>query len=187
MNPAALNALVQGDIDNFLAAATPGGIERQEAAGQAALVASNSKLPKDAFPVTRDQITKGTGIVFGDDFDDLFVNVTLPPGWKLKPTDHSMWSDLLDDKGRIRAGVFYKAAFYDRKAHMNFNCRYRVDNDYQDPETIKVVDTATNEVLHVAGQCARSEHKISMVLQEAAAEWMYENYPDCDNPFAYWD
>ncbi len=34
MNPAALKALVGGDIENFLVASTPGGIEAQEKRGQ---------------------------------------------------------------------------------------------------------------------------------------------------------
>jgi hypothetical protein len=42
--------------------------------------------------------------------------VSLPPGWKVVPTDHSMWSDLVDAKGEKRASIFYKAAFYDRDA-----------------------------------------------------------------------
>jgi hypothetical protein len=38
MTPAAVQAMLNGDLTNVLAASTPGGIERQEAAGQAAMV-----------------------------------------------------------------------------------------------------------------------------------------------------
>ena len=44
-NPAAIIALAQGDIENALIAATPGGIEAQEARGQQEF-AANSTLPK---------------------------------------------------------------------------------------------------------------------------------------------
>ena len=64
------------------------------------------------------------GIVFGKEVDDLFVEVTLPAGWKKEATDHSMWSKLVDDKGRERASIFYKAAFYDRDAHINITQRF---------------------------------------------------------------
>jgi len=59
--------------------------------------------------------------------DDLFVDVILPEGWKKQYTEHAMWNNLLDDKGRIRATYFYKAAFYDRDAFIYFKTRY----DYQ--------------------------------------------------------
>lgn len=51
--------------------------------------------------------------------DDLFEHVALPEGWRLVPTGHSMWSDLIDERGTVRAKVFYKAAFYDRRAHID--------------------------------------------------------------------
>lgn len=50
--------------------------------------------------------------------DDLFYNVILPDGWYKEGTDHSMWSSLFDENHKLRASIFYKAAFYDRKAHI---------------------------------------------------------------------
>lgn len=35
----------------------------------------------------------------------------LPPGWKKERTDHSMWSNLVDNQGRVRATMFYKSTF----------------------------------------------------------------------------
>ncbi len=49
--------------------------------------------------------------------DDLFQYVTLPDGWTRKGSDHDMWSYIIDENGQERAAVFYKAAFYDRRAH----------------------------------------------------------------------
>jgi len=46
MNLAALRALAEGDDENFVVAATPGGIEAQEAQGQRDFVASDT-LPLD--------------------------------------------------------------------------------------------------------------------------------------------
>ena len=43
----------------------------------------------------------------------------MPNGWKKQATDHSMWSELIDDKGKVRATIFYKAAFYDQRAFLN--------------------------------------------------------------------
>ena len=50
--------------------------------------------------------------------DPLFTHVKLPLGWTKVPTDHDMWSEVHDETGKVVARVFYKAAFYDRKAHL---------------------------------------------------------------------
>lgn len=91
-----------------------GYIEGMEAAGQRQFVGSE-QLP------TRSPIAEleALGFVFGpvDPRDDLFRPCTLPDGWVKRGTDHSMWSEIVDDKGRRRVSIFYKAAFYDRSAH----------------------------------------------------------------------
>ncbi len=102
--------------ENLMVASTPGGIEEQEAQGQRNLC-SSSKLPKEIHQGSRADF-EAMGIKFGTDADDLFVNVTLPPSWEIRPTGHSMWSELVDAEGKVRAGIFYKAAFYDRSAFM---------------------------------------------------------------------
>lgn len=112
--PAALKALVDGDIANFLIADTPGGIEAQEAQGQQDLCSSRTLLPKDA---PWDKL-EALGVKKLEDHDDIFVKVSMPTGWELRPTDHSMWSELFDADNKKIASVFYKAAFYDRHAHL---------------------------------------------------------------------
>lgn len=189
MNPAALSAFTKGDIDNFIAAATPGGIERQEAQGQAALCASET-LPKEIDGATRAQLT-AIGFVFGADVDDLFVSVTLPTGWSKKATSHSMHSDLLDDKGRRRAGIFYKAAFYDRKADMRMERRFNIDGySGSDQKAMPVLVTDCEAPLHKVGEYDRTTGKYFEVQREldvAAREWLAANYPDWQDPLAYWD
>jgi hypothetical protein len=116
MNLAALAAALRGDLKNATVASTPGGIEAQEAQGQKDFCASAS-LPKNIHG-GRQQFEE-MGIKFLDDADDIFVNVELPPMWKVEPTDHSMWNTLVDEKGNKVAEIFYKAAFYDRSAFMH--------------------------------------------------------------------
>ena len=113
-----LAALAADNDADFLAAIMPGGIERQEAQGQAKLVAS-AMLPKEMDGITRPEL-EALGFIFGTDADELFVNVQMPDGWRKEATDHSLWSDLRDDEGRKRASVGYKAAFYDRWAMLNW-------------------------------------------------------------------
>ncbi len=123
MTPAALRALIDGETDNFIAASVPGGIEAQEAEGQRQLVAHANRLPIDGTinnPVEREK-WEAAGFVFGEPIQEgknrVFVACTFPEGWSMKPSDHSMWSFVIDDKGNERAKVFFKAAFYDYKAH----------------------------------------------------------------------
>ena len=94
-------------------------IERQEAQGQREMVSS------DVLPV---EIISGNeadfealGFTFGERAtgDDIFRAATLPEGWKREGSDHNMWSYIVDDTGTQRVAVFYKAAPYDRNAHMS--------------------------------------------------------------------
>ena len=200
--PAALGALARGDIKNFVVASTPGGIEAQEAAGQKDFVAK-STLPKEMTNVTRKQL-KAIGFVFGNDVDDLFVEVTMPNGWKKQPTEHSMWSDLLDDKGRKRAAIFYKAAFYDRSASLYLTNRYVCQTQPED--FYKNKDMTYEErkqgrwacvVLdgeEIVFQTEWATHKDTEryyneddEMRDIAKAWLAEHYPDYENPMAYWD
>jgi hypothetical protein len=112
---------------NLLIAATPGGIEASERHGQRRLVAS-SQLPiegtEDAAP------WEAMGVSLGENTDALFRNVSIPNGWSFQRSDHAMWSHLVDDQGRKRAAIFYKAAFYDQKAAAHIINRYEIGRDY---------------------------------------------------------
>lgn len=112
-NPAALSALAKGDFENFIVASKPGGIEAQEKAGQGALVASTN-MPLELTPSK--EAFEALGFTFGEKIDDVFQHATLPPGWTRAATAHSMHSEIRDETGKVRVGVFYKAAFYDRRA-----------------------------------------------------------------------
>lgn len=190
ITPAALKAAVEGDLTNFLVASTPGGIERQEAAGQAAMVANFKTLPKDMDRAVGEKL----GFVYGEDADEIFVSVTPPAGWSLKPTSHSMHSDLLDDKGRRRAGIFYKATFYNRNANGHWHTRYGVERDYDEEGrgyTLHVRDRSTGTSLHSI-RVDRSEedgaqgYERARVLDNDALHWLNENFAEHRDPLAYW-
>lgn len=198
-NPAALGAFLKGDVDNFLVAATQGGIEAQEKAGQMILVA-NSILPKDMLHgCTREQLER-MGIVFGAPYDDLFINVTFPTGWSKQATDHSMWSKLLDDKGRERAGIFYKAAFYDRRAHISLTPRFSLniflycdEQGNAQPDYDKHTHLATiimdceKEIYRVGVRKDDHDYKATEEAEKKGRAWLDEHYPDWKDATAYWD
>lgn len=217
ITPAARKAMIEGDIDNMITAMIPGGIERQEAQGQADLCQSE-RLPKDLGGWNKGDVREEYakhGIRVIDDADDIFFNVQLPEGWKLVPTDHSMHNDLLDEQGRRRAGIFYKAAFYDRSAHINFTTRFGVavvpTDRYKDGKlsyedrkklpTVGIVTDGGEEIFECEGyieaDCVNEDGSFNWDLDdrlkkatfEFAEKWLVETqgYPDYKNETAYWN
>ncbi len=196
ITPAALSALAAGDLANFFVAATPGGIEAQEAAGQEALATAFDRLPiRGTLDPNMKPQWEAVGFTFDESkpFEDrkdarIFVRCHWPTGWKLQPTDHSMWSSVLDANGHKRARVFFKAAFYDYNAHtFGLESRYSVGSDYvnlddyQDSRKIYyVIDNQTSQRLYEAQgdvQTARAE----------VEAWLAINYPDYKDPLKYWN
>lgn len=212
-NPATVSALLRGDYANAHIAATPGGIEAQEAAAQRELPAG-TKLPKRGTILpgnaqrdgeTNRERLESLGFTFGEDLDALFVECSLPAGWQIKPTDHSMWSDLCDRGGRVRGKIFYKGAFYDRRVDMWMEQRFQVvtwyaatpdlpeNYDNLEAARCKLVKDHDGRVLQSSpSYCppsARSADGVDAETQAAAAmgDWLTAHYPDYKDPFAYWD
>jgi len=101
----------------WLRGGNPNAIERQEKRGQDQLVSSVTRLPVECDQEDMKALVE-MGVVFGDPIEDdpIFCKATLPEGWKIEGTDHSLWSKLVDQDGIEKASIFYKAAFYDRSA-----------------------------------------------------------------------
>ncbi len=196
---------IKRDPIGFLAEAIFGGtsqaIDRQEARGQQDLVKSTT-LPTDMNGSDKHEIKKiltkaGVKFLGPVEGDELFQYVELPVGWKKVATDHPMWSRLVDDKGRERATIFYKADFYDRGAHMNLSHRYKIEIDYdrQTKEKVavayvkdcgQVIFTTEPIKMPVEGD-GRKGYEITDLATAAATKWLKKNFPDWENPGAYWD
>jgi hypothetical protein len=102
-------------LADAMAGGSPGAaIVASEKAGQRQLVAS-AVMPAQ---MGNRAGYEALGFVFGEpvEGDSLFVHCTLPDGWTKQGSDHDMWSYVVDEHGRRRVAVFYKAAFYDRDA-----------------------------------------------------------------------
>ncbi len=186
MNLAALAAALRGDLANAMIASTPGGIERQEAAGQRTLVES-AMLPKEIRGATREQLT-ALGFKFGADVDELFVKCELPPGWTKRGTDHSMHSDLIDEQRRKRAGIFYKAAFYDRRADMNVRRRFNLESYHDGSQEgyMCCIVTDGDAVVFNAGEWKRGDYTHCDLLLEECKRWLNDTHPEWQSPLAYW-
>jgi hypothetical protein len=180
-NPAAENML------NLAAAMSENGLEEQERHGQAKFV-SVENLPKKC---PKEDLEK-LGFKFGEDVDDLFVSVQFPEGWKKESTDHSMWSDLIDSQGRKRAGIFYKASFYDRSAHMSLKRRYTSTKDYKlEDNQIQYHVLDGDEVIFKTKvvTCDRKSDDywdIDEKVEKEAKDYLADKYPDYEKCTAYW-
>ncbi len=142
------------------------------------------------------------GIKIISKYDDLFYSVELPDGWKIKATGHSMWNDLFDDKGRKRANFFYKAAFYDRDAFIDFDTRFHVGVDHvvdasSDYEVWKNSDyqgtVKDGEEIIFSTECVSAtgdyweDDKVKDSLREQLEKYMNEHYPNYKDVNSYWD
>jgi len=202
ISPAAIGALAKGDIPNAIIASIPGGIEMQEAEGQKDMIATNI-LPKEGLDRYKKNLVD-LGFIFHDDHDDLFINCTFPDGWKKVATDHSLWSELKDDKDRVRGGIFYKAAFYDRSAHMRLSPRFRITTEPEDaykteisyeerknmPEYGRVYDgeIVVFETEAIAALEDEKSYDVRDRYLRQCEQWLMDKgFTDYKNPLAYWD
>lgn len=156
---------------------------------------------KNNLEYTKAQYEK-MGIIILSEYDDLFYNVELPVGWAIRATEHSMWNELLDDTGRKRADFFYKAAFYDRDAFINFTTRFHIKVEHTAPADSRyevwrssdfigrVMDgnniVIETETVPSTGDYTKDD-KIKGELRDTLKTYMNNNYPDYEDINAYWD
>lgn len=149
------------------------------------------------------------GIKIIDECDDLFYNVELPSGWAIKATDHSMWNDVIDNKGRKRISFFYKAAFYDRDAFTNFCQRYtasripfdnyKTDVSYterDEKEWYGVAYDCETEIFKTSGKILtkcidrkdyEKKEQEEKQLRDEAIKYLDEHFPNWNDINSYWD
>jgi hypothetical protein len=185
------NTVADDPLLNLVVSMGKGGIEAQESRGQADLVNSDT-LPTEGLASLKGipQFTIGEPVPD----DDLFTYVTLPPGWHKKGTSHSMWSELIDERGRKRAGIFYKAAFYDRRARVHLERRFSVSQDYDRKDKtgaiVAVVKDCDSVIFETQPRKVGAEEKywdLQDSAEKEAKAWLVERRPDYENPLAYWD
>ena len=150
---------------------------------------------------TKEQYEK-MGIVILGEYDDLLYNVRLPDGWQIKATNHSMWNNLIDNKGRKRADFFYKASYHDRKAFTNFDTRFHIIVDHITPmsagyDVWKNSDykgfAKDGDIVIFETECVPStgdyskDDRVKDELRKQLEDYMKSNYPDYIDINAYWD
>lgn len=158
----------------------PGGsgasIERMEAQGQRELVNSETIPARGSDALA--EIGVSLGEVAAD--DPMFRKAVLPAGWRREASDHSMWSYVVDELGRRRISMFYKAAFYDRDAfcRMETVYSYLLTCLYEDREPVLDDVWATREAVAEALEGERREAQESLDLWADRTEDYAAEYAD---------
>lgn len=177
------------------------GERAEEAEERPCRVCGGTKLHPDALERLRDDV----GIVYVERVDDLFAKVDMPKGWGKEATDHNMHNDLFDAEGNKRASIFYKAAFYDRRADIKWKARYGVTPEYkqapggdpterpEDPDALEIqrpvaLDRATGEILN---RPVRWFHRMDEYdeygdARDTMKDWLDENVEDWDHCIDSW-
>jgi hypothetical protein len=150
-------------------------VEEQKASGQTTMVRS-ATLPAERRE--QDSAYEALGFKFGAAVDDdpLFQHVELPEGWRKVASDHRLWSDIVDERGRKRASVFYKAAFYDRRAFARLRPRFIVEVNYdrEDQDAVREWRVTDGDACgcgngHVKGRACTPDAKRKAVERMLAA------------------
>jgi len=195
-------AVLMNPALGFIAAALPDGIEASEARGAQQMIIS-TVIPTD-MSCSVDDLTR-LGFEVGDvcKDDPIFRNVKLPEGWSRESTDHDMHTNILDEKGRKRFNVFYKAAFYDLRANLSMVPRFTLREGWDDDAcdftgVYAFMDNATGKTLWTSGTALkRPEHdtshkkylafsdKKNAVRNEGKA-WADKHYPDWQDSVTSW-
>lgn len=135
------------DLQNLIAAATPGGIEKSEKAGQ------KDFLAHDSLPIATAaewKILESWGVKKGEPLNELFCAAKLPIGWSKVGGKDPRGSTLCDDRGLVRATIFYKAAYYEKTANLCIlQKRFRSGRDYGSDEAFAYVvkDDGLNRIV----------------------------------------
>ena len=131
------------------------------------------------------------------DYDNYYV--ILPEGWEKKSTDHSMWFDLIDNKGNKRARIFEKA--FD-ESFISFETRYivTITDVYSEEITIYLKDNTNGEKSDIIEQVVFKQkpgkgveiHSENIInrdkLKNEYKEKVKQLLPDFDtDPIKYWD
>lgn len=201
-----------GFLIRSMAAQRPGdAILEQEAEGRREVVAraaaGKAELPTDIAKESKEAL-EAAGVKFGYSVagDPMFQHAELPAGWAIKGTDHSMYTKLVDEKGRERASIFYKAAFYDRSARLTASRRYSIQSHYNDDHktvaVARVLDGDGSVVFESDRIAITDENKYDKrnkstweveipgartIANQQCESWLAENKPDWRSLTAYWD
>lgn len=154
---------------------------------------TTTQIPKDLNP--KKEIWEDLGFTFTNNNENTnFYNTTLPNGWNILPTNHSMLLNIIDEHNRIRGNILHNT-----KTYIYLNTRYRICVNYvgKGYNTIEIYFGNEEEKLFIAGQVHKENYadkneiinayEEQIKLTRLAQEWAEYNYPNYEDVRAYWN
>ena len=154
---------------------------------------TTTKIPKKLNP--EKEIWEDLGFTFTNNNDNnTLYNTTLPTGWSIQPTNHSMILNIIDEHNQIRGNILCNT-----NTSIYLNTRYRICVNYvgKGYNTIEIYFGNEEEKLFIAGLVHKKNctdrleivkaYEEQIRLTRLAQEWAEYNYPDYEDVRAYWN
>ena len=155
--------------------------------------------------ISYEDLEKQLGFSFKYDSDCKMIMV-LPHGWTKRRTEHPLWTDLLDNKGRQRAAIYCKFANYSSIMHILpfFNIDYQIHDinnqlEFRDDGSLNpefTVDSTrlfsmrlkngNSEIIETRGPYLYPDAENIIEANRKLKIAMRERFVDSDNVFKYW-
>jgi hypothetical protein len=139
------------------------------------------------------------GFVFGAQTHRLFMHAQFPEGWKKVATDHPLHTDVVDEMGRRRAGIFYRADLCNQRADMTMFARYQIDAFARATDgvgydvavtdcgsTVERFGTWSDGAKAGSREQTQSAQRAREKLAAQARAWLHKKRPKWHNPLLYW-
>lgn len=154
---------------------------------------NTTKIPKKLNP--EKEIWEDLGFTFTNNNDNnTLYNTTLPTGWSIQSTNHSMILNIIDEHNRIRGNILCNT-----NTSIYLNTRYRICVNYvgKGYNTIEIYFGNEEEKLFIAGLVHKKNctdrleiikaYEEQIRLTRLTQEWAEYNYPDYEDVRAYWN
>lgn len=193
-----------------LAAGSPEEYDRVTASRGAAEVRMSDELPaKDTADPEVQAALLSLGFKLGgvQSGNPMFREAEMPKGWTRKSTDHYMYTNVLDAKGRVRAQIGFKAQAYDpwtsfvlyrrfslrqiypkdqerERGTVKFSVRDRLAKPEKDGSEGIIFTTVG---VHVLRKNYTRNDELEKEHVAACAAWLDRNYPKWQEHTGHWD
>ncbi|MFA6537326.1 MAG: hypothetical protein WCT18_02905 [Patescibacteria group bacterium] len=136
------------------------------------------------------------GFTVGEKIDNLLTEITFPPTWT-RQTDEAKETDrFFDEKNRHRGNFYFEnghliAVFLhsiifcedtvprsDEEFTAGYPCCYQVFKE----QTIPIHKSTIATIKSGEDNFSKMEK-----IEKEASQWIKQNYPESNNPFAYWE
>lgn len=158
------------------------------ASSLAALVIGKCLLPASRL-AEYEQSLIAAGFILGEPMEEVFLQVRLPAGWRMRGDGE--FDVIVLDPGNVRARILAYEHHGKRHANISWIARYTYEILCEGDSLCCVICDAGREIhrignSNVGSQISISENDRMETLAAQARSWLLKRYPRYEDPFAYW-